>query len=106
MTEDLHPEWDVPTSTLADDIMDIDESAEPELSIEQRVDWVAAKLIQLEAKIDNVTNGLTATYQGVSGLVTMLSAVQQVASMMPGGKRIAQAMMSAQSQNGAPNNGQ
>jgi len=78
--------------------------AEPtELTLEDKVDWCAHKLTELTAKVDNLTQGVMATYTGVHNLVTMLQAVQQVASMMPGGKKIAKAMMD--SQNGTPNNG-
>lgn len=76
-----------------------------ELSLEDRVDYCARKLNEVNSKLDNLTNGVAATYQGVHNLVTMLSAVQQVASMMPGGKKIAKAMMDANSQNGTPSNG-
>jgi len=58
----------------------------------------------LHAKVDHALEGLGHIYTMVQGLVNMLSAVQQVASMMPGGKRIAQAM-AAQAQNGANQNG-
>ena len=56
----------------------------PELTVEQRFDWIANALNELHLKVDNQTRGITAIYQGVDGLVKMLSAVQQVASMMPG----------------------
>jgi hypothetical protein len=75
----------------------------PELTLEQRIDFAVMRLNELHVKVDNLTQGLQATYSGVHNLVTMLSAVQQVASMMPGGKRLAQAMMNAQ--NGSPSNG-
>jgi hypothetical protein len=71
--------------------------------IEARIDFCARQLIELTAKVDNLTNGVVATYQGVSNLVKMLEAVQQVAHMMPGGRKVMKAMMEAQ--NGTPNNG-
>jgi hypothetical protein len=54
------------------------------LSTDERVDHVMVAIADLHAKVDNLGAGLQAVYQGVSGLVKMLSAVQQVASMMPG----------------------
>lgn len=73
----------------------------PTVTLEQRIDYCAQRLNELTVKVDNLTQGMMATYVGVNNLVQMLQAVQQVAQMMPGGRKIAKAMMDAQ--NGTPN---
>lgn len=72
---------------------------------DQRLDALGQSLMALHAKVDNVTGGLGAVYTRVDFLTKMLSAVQQVAGMMPGmGKKINQAM-AAMDQNGGVQNG-
>jgi hypothetical protein len=61
-------------------------------AITQQLDDHGRMLADLHAKVDHLNNGMGAVYAGVDHLVKMLSAVQQVASMMPGGKKLAQAM--------------
>lgn len=73
------------------------ETVDPD-DVTARVDALARMTADLHGKVDHLTNGVAAIYTMVDYLVKMLNAVQQVASMMPGGKRIAQAM--AQQHNG------
>lgn len=67
-------------------------------NVSMRLDNLLAMHADLHAKVDHLAQGIGLIYGAVDHLVKMLSAVQQVASMMPGGKRIANAM--AQQQNG------
>jgi hypothetical protein len=84
----------------------------PEFTTEQRLDALGASLVDLHvkvdtllAKVDTSLDGLSAVYARVDYLTKMLSAVQQVAGMMPGmGKKLNQAM-AAMDQNGAQAHG-
>lgn len=61
-------------------------------------------ILNLNAKVDNVSQGLAAVYNGLDYLIKMLSAVQQVAGMMPGmGKKIKTAMDAMDRNGSAPN---
>lgn len=93
-------------STVDTDGPDHDAWSIGELSLKQDMEYLQAQvndqgrmIADLHAKVDHLAQGIGMVYTMVDHLVKMLSAVQQVASMMPGGKRIAQAMQ-AQQQNG------
>lgn len=58
-------------------------------------------IAELHFKIDHLAQGVGAVYAAVDHLVKMLSAVQQVASMMPGGRKIAAAMANQNGSNHA-----
>lgn len=60
----------------------------------------AEQIAELHAKVDHLTQGVGAVYQAVTQLVQMLQAVQQVARMMPGGKKFVQAMEQGGNNNG------
>lgn len=75
------------------------EIAQP--SIDDKLNHVMADLAVLNSKIDNLGQGTAAIYAGLSNLITMLQAVQQAASMMPGAGKFMKKFMA---ENGGANN--
>lgn len=81
-------------------------SAEPGLTVDEKLDFIAGRVNELHLRIDDLLNGVSATYTGVQWLTNMLAGVQKVAAMMPGrGGKIAKQMMAAQAENEATDNG-
>jgi len=62
------------------------------VDIVNRLGRLENRQAELHSLLAHTAQGVGAIYTMVDSLVKMLSAVQQVASMMPGGKKIAQAM--------------
>lgn len=91
-TVDSEPKPEIPARILhADQIAQIEVNRRLIYQLDQKADETIARL-------DNLGQGVKLIYDMVGGLVQMLSAVQQVASMMPGGmgKRFAKAMSAQQ----------
>lgn len=62
-------------------------------------DDIEVSLKALHIKVDNLTQGLSAVYAGLTNLITMLQAVQQAASMMPGAGKFMRKFMDQQGGN-------
>lgn len=95
---------DYPAASLSEIAADQgDTRALEESPLQQQLNDHGRMIADLHGKLDNLAMGLYQVHTMVSNLVQMLSAVQQVAAMMPGGKRFARAMAEQVSQNGSSN---
>lgn len=82
----------------------------PQFTVDEKLDMLSegfaslsSNVYGLHTKMDNALQGLSAVYNGLDYLIKMLSAVQQVAGMMPGmGKRIKTAMDAMDKNGSAP----
>jgi hypothetical protein len=64
--------------------IEVDSSFISHDSLAERLERLESQQAAIILALENLTNGMSATYQGVASINQMLSAVQQMALNMPG----------------------